>query len=71
MPQTSFDDRTLRAAMAAYLKAADALDAASELGGEPRDLLELAETKAMAGMALRKRLADLGWNAPTAQRTST
>ena len=71
MPQKSFDDAELRAAMAAYLSAAEALDAASELGGEPRALLYLAETKSMAALRLRKRLNALGWSAPAAQRSTT
>lgn len=71
MTQTSFDDPEIRAAMSAYLRAAEALDAASQVGGEPRTLLDLAESKAMAGMALRQRLTALGWSAPTGQRTTT
>jgi hypothetical protein len=64
MPQTAFDDSTVRAAMRAYLEAADALDASAELGGEPRDLLDVAERKTVAGMQLRKTLERQGWTAP-------
>jgi hypothetical protein len=71
MPQKSFDDAELRAAMADYLKAAGALDETSQVGAEARQLLDLAEAKAVAGMALRKQLEGLGWSAPVAQRTST
>ena len=71
MPQKSFDDPELRTAMTRYVEAAQALDEASQVGGEARDLLDLAESKAMAGMALRKRLESLGWTAPTGQRTTT
>lgn len=71
MPHATFDDHELRAAMAAYLQAADALDEASGTGDEARQLLELAETKSMAGLALRKRLVALGWTAPAGQRTTT
>lgn len=71
MPQKSFDDPALRQAMSDYLVAAAALDEASQDGGEPRNLLDLAEAKSMAAMALRRRLADLGWTAPSAQRSST
>lgn len=71
MPQKSFDDPALRQAMSDYLVAAASLDAASQEGGDPRDLLDLAETKSMAAMALRRRLTDLGWTAPSAQRSST
>lgn len=71
MPQSPFDDHELRAAMAAYLQAADALDEASGVGHEARQLLDLAEAKSMAGLALRKRLVALGWTAPAGQRTTT
>lgn len=71
MPQRSFEDPEVRRAMAAYLSAAAALDAASQVGDEPRQLLDLAEGKAMAAMALRKRLEDLGWRAPAGQRSTT
>ena len=71
MPQKSFDDAALRTAMTAYLGAARALDEASQVGGEARQLLDLAEAKAMTGMALQKRLVELGWTAPAAQRTTT
>lgn len=67
----SFDDALLRGAMRRYLDACDALDAASDVGEEARQLLDLAEAKAVAGLALRKRLVDLGWHAPANQRSST
>jgi hypothetical protein len=70
MPPHTFDDATLRAAMAAYLAAASQLDETSSVGGEARSLLDLAEAKTLAAMQLRKRLVDLGWTAPAAQRTS-
>ena len=70
MAQASFDDQEIRTAMAAYLKAATALDEASQVGGEARELLDLAEAKAVAGLALRKRLESLGWTAPAVQRTT-
>jgi hypothetical protein len=70
VPQQSFDDAALRAAMAAYLTAAHALDEAADVGGEPRTLLDLAEAKSVAGLELRKRLVALGWTAPAAQRTT-
>jgi hypothetical protein len=65
MPQTVFDDATVRAAMRAYLGAAERLDAAAQLGGEARDLLDAAETKTLAGLQLRKALERQGWTAPT------
>jgi hypothetical protein len=70
MPQQSFDDADLRAAMAAYLAAAHALDEAADVGGEARTLLDLAEAKSVAGLELRKRLVAIGWAAPAAQRTT-
>ena len=71
MPQKSFDDQALRQAMAEFLVAAASLDEASAVGGEPRDLLDLAEAKSMKAMALRRRLEELGWSAPSSQRSST
>ncbi len=70
MPQKSFDDPELRAAMTAYVAAAEALDAAAQVGDEPRALLDLAEAKSMASLRLRKRLVSLGWTAPASQRTT-
>lgn len=70
MSQTTFDDPEVRSAMTAYLQAVQALDEASQVGDEPRALLDLAETKSMAGLALRKRLIALGWTAPAGQRTT-
>lgn len=71
MPQKSFDEPELRAAMAAFLDRANALDDASREGGEPRRLLDLAEDKSMAAMHLRKQLEALGWTAPAGQRSTT
>jgi hypothetical protein len=61
-----FDDAALRAAMTAYLDVARKLDETSSVGDEARNLLDLAETKTLAGMQLRKRLTELGWAAPQA-----
>ncbi len=71
MPQRSFDDPELRAAMTAFVDLASELDEKSQVGGQPRDLLDLAEAKSVASMNLRKRLEALGWTAPAAQRTTT
>lgn len=71
MSPISFDHAELRAAMQAYLTAAEALDEASQVGDEARALLDLAEAKSVAGLELRKRLVALGWTAPAAQRTTT
>jgi hypothetical protein len=65
---TGLDDAQLRAAMAAYLDAARRLDDASGVGGEARDLLDLAEAKTLSAMQLRKRLTELGWSAPASDR---
>ena len=67
----SLDVPALRAAMAAYLEVAGKLDEAAALGGEPRNLLDLAENKAIAGMVLRRRLAEAGFDAPVDQRVTT
>ena len=64
MAQNPFDDPGLRASMSRYLSAATALEEAAELGGEARDLVDLAEAKALSGLMLRKRLGELGWSAP-------
>ena len=64
MPQTVFDDADVRSAMRAYLDAADRLAELADVGGEARDVLDLAESKAMAGMLLRKALVKHGWQAP-------
>ena len=71
MPKKSFDDPQLRAAMTAFLELARALDEASQLGGEPRRLLDLAEAKSVAAMDLRRQLEALGWTAPSGQRSAT
>lgn len=65
MPQTVFDDASVRAAMGSYLVAAERLDAAAELGGQARELLDAAEAKTVAGLQLRKALERKGWTAPT------
>ena len=70
MTQT-FDDPQVRAGLSAYLTAAEALDVAASDGADARTLLDAAEAKAVAGMALRKRLVELGWTAPAPQRSAT
>lgn len=67
MSSGSFEDPALLAAMRAFVEANDALSKADEASA----LIELSEAKSMAGMSLRKRLAELGWSAPVRQRTST
>ena len=64
MSAQGFDDAGLRAAMTAFLDAAKRLDETSSMGGDARNLLDLAEAKTLAAMRLRKRLAELGWAAP-------
>lgn len=70
MTALGFDDAALQAAMTAYLDTARRLDETSSVGGEARNLLDLAEAKTLAGMRLRKRLTELGWAAPVVERAS-
>jgi hypothetical protein len=65
MPQTVFDDASVRSAMRDFLAAADRLYSAAEIGGQARVLLDAAEAKTVAGMQLRKALERQGWTAPT------
>ena len=69
MTASGFDDSGLRAAMTAFLDAARRLDEASSVGAEARNLLDLAETKTLAALRLRKHLTELGWAAPTVERS--
>lgn len=71
MSQNAFDDAGVRSAMRGYLDAAGRLDEVATLGGEPRDLLDLAESKALAGMLLRKALEKQGWTAPARSPETT
>lgn len=71
MAQTAFDDADVRTAMRAYLDAADRLADLAGVGGEARDVLDLAESKAMAGLLLRKALEKHGWTAPGRKAVST
>jgi hypothetical protein len=65
MGQSVFDDSGVRSAMRSFLDAADGLDELALVGGEAREVLELAERKAVAGMTLRKALERAGWTAPS------
>ncbi|GAC1439574.1 MAG: hypothetical protein NVS3B26_03210 [Mycobacteriales bacterium] len=69
MTALGFDDAGLRTAMRDYLDAALRLDVTSTVGGQARSLLDLAEAKTLAGMRLRKRLTELGWSVPVAERS--
>ena len=71
MSVSGFDDPELRTAMREYVRSASALDEASQVGDEPRRLLDLAEAQAIAAMSLRKKLEAQGWTAPVGQRTTT
>jgi hypothetical protein len=71
MTHQGFDDPALRAAMSEYLQAAARLDETASVGGEARNLLDLAEAKTVAAMQLRKRLTDVGWSAPTATQPTS
>jgi hypothetical protein len=60
------DEPKLFAAMRDYVTAAQALaDTGRE--GDARVLLDLAETKLIAGMLVRKALVAQGWTAPAKQ----
>jgi hypothetical protein len=61
----TLDDPDLLAAMRGYLRAVDSLAAATH----DEDLIRLSEEKAVAGLLLRKRLAQQ--DIPTGQRTTT
>jgi hypothetical protein len=67
MAQTTFDDPVLVAALIAYVDAVSALEQASD----DSEVLRLSDAKSLTGMLLRKRLLELGWAAPVAQRTTT
>ena len=61
------DDDALRAAMRAYLQAAERLDDAMNLTASSdgaRSVLDLADVKTLAGLAVRRRLQQLGWTPP-------
>ena len=67
MSPLSFDDPGLQAAMRSYLEACASLQAAAA----DAELLSRSDAKAVAGLRLRKRLVELGWTAPSTQRSST
>jgi hypothetical protein len=58
-----FDDTRLFAALRSYVQATEALSEVDPRD-EPRRTLDLAEHKSLAGMALRRRLTELGWTPP-------
>ena len=58
-----FDDARLLAALRDYVQAAEALSEVDPQD-EPRQTLDLAERKSLAGMALRRRLTEVGWTPP-------
>jgi len=57
------DDERLYAALRDFVRAAESLSAV-EPQDEPRRTLDLAEQKSLAGMAVRRRLLELGWTPP-------
>jgi hypothetical protein len=63
LPVSDFDDDRLYAALREYVRAAETLSAI-EPQDEPRRTLDLAEQKSLAGMAVRRRLIELGWTPP-------
>ncbi|MFL6139034.1 MAG: hypothetical protein ACJ74O_14720 [Frankiaceae bacterium] len=60
---TELDDGRLLAAMRAYLRATDALARAVDHGDE-RAIMDGAEQRSIAAMAVHRRLVELGWTAP-------
>ncbi len=56
MASLKLDDPAVLAAMRSYLAAVDALDSATD----EKELLQLSEVKAMAGLQLRKQLSRAG-----------
>lgn len=60
---TEFDDDRLLAAMRAYVAASDAVTAAVA-SGDDRALIDRAEQRSIAAMAVRRRLVELGWTGP-------
>jgi len=64
---TDFDDTRLRAAMRAFIDAADALDeavVAGTVGDGSREVIDRADKKTLAEMTLRRQLETHGWIAP-------
>jgi hypothetical protein len=60
----TFDEDTT-AAVRAFARACDALDAATD----DSQVLHLSDMVGLAGLNLRKALTDSGWTAPTRART--
>jgi hypothetical protein len=60
---SDFDDDRLYAALRDYVRAAETLSGI-EPQDEPRRTLDLAEQKSLAGLAVRRRLTELGWTPP-------
>ncbi len=68
-----FDDARTRSAMRAFVTAADELDeavAASSEGHGSREVIDRADAKTLAEMALRKQLERTGWTAPREPATA-
>ncbi|BEP14648.1 hypothetical protein acdb102_29590 [Acidothermaceae bacterium B102] len=64
-----FDDARLYSALREYVLAAEALQGVTP-HDEPRRTLDLAEHKSLAGMALRRRLMEIGWSPPVRRATA-
>ena len=64
MIHVTFDEATT-AALRAYARACDALDAATEDG----EVLRLSELRTLAALQAREALTRAGWTAPTRSRT--
>jgi hypothetical protein len=60
---TDFDDVRLVAAMRAYVRAVDEV-AQAGWAGDDKAVLDRADQRAIAAMAVRRRLLELGWSPP-------
>jgi hypothetical protein len=67
MGYATFDDPVLVAAMTAFVDATAAVESAAD----DVEIVDFSETRALAGLVLRKRLLELGWSAPVSQRSTT
>ncbi len=64
MSLRDLDDPELMAALRGYVAAVDRLDEVST-SGTPRDVVDEAEAKSVAGMRLKRALVKAGWTAPS------
>jgi hypothetical protein len=60
---TEQQEERLRGAVRDWLRAGDELAAAAD-GGDPAEVMELADRATLARLLFEKTLADLGWTPP-------